>query len=161
MDYLLLTPILSAAPDNDTVKLFFASSVIIFLVIWRILAKHFFKPVFEVLEQREARTVGDEHEAKLLTDQDKRAQIELASELKIIRAQAIKKREAIVSEAKQQAAKVLETAHAQAAEELKGARAQITVLREQAKQDLSSEIEKLAAVTYDRLLSANNTKTLH
>ena len=159
----LFLPLLSAAstPEGDgRVQLFFISSVVIFIVVWRILARFFFKPIFAVLEEREARTSGDEKTAKELKERNSRLQRTLDEELKNVRLDAIKKRDLAVNLAKEEAAEQLRMQQSRLAAELKAAREQLTVVRQTADRELEAEAVRLAAQTYSRLLQPNS-ETIH
>ena len=136
-------------------------SLVIFIVLWQIMSRYFFKTMFEVLELREARTVGDERKA-LLLKQDTRAVVEhIENEVKAARLLGIKGRNEITGAAKVEAEKIIEAAHLEAARELESARHQIIALKERARQELLAEAQRLADETYLRLLKESQQSTVH
>ena len=136
-------------------------SLVIFVVLWQVMSRYFFKTMFEVLELREARTVGDERRALLLR-QDTRSAIEhIEKEVKAAKLLGIKGRNEITGAAKIEAEKIIEAAHLEAARELESARRQIAALKERARQDLLAEAKRLADETYLRLLNESQQSMMH
>lgn len=148
------------AKEEPTLGVFLGSAAL-FIIVWQILSRFFFKPVFSVLTEREARTSGDEQKAHELHEETKTLLHHIESELRVSRMSGVKKRDEIVGRAKLKAAKIVEEAQAQAARELQAARDEITKLKESARRDLETEAEKLAVEAYCRLLNEDVSTTVH
>jgi F-type H+-transporting ATPase subunit b len=93
--------------------------VVLFLLLWLILSKLLFKPYLGLLEERERRTTGAQHDSADLEHEG--AQLKRQYEEKIAQAQAAayaakdvilqdarKQREAILSQAREEASKTLD-----------------------------------------------------
>ena len=93
--------------------------VILFVLLWLILSKLLFKPYLSLLEERERRTTGAQHDSADLEHEG--AQLKRQYEEKIAQAQAAayaakdvilqdarKQREAILSQAREEASKTLD-----------------------------------------------------
>jgi len=136
-------------------------SLIIFLVLWQVMSRYFFKTMFEVLELREARTVGDERRALLLRQDTRTAVEHIENEVKAAKLLGIKGRNEITGAAKMEAEKIIEAAHLEALRELESARHQIAALKEKAKRDLLAEAQRLADETYLKLLDESQQGVMH
>jgi F0F1-type ATP synthase membrane subunit b/b' len=145
--------------ENPLLQLFI-SSIIIFLVLWQILSRYFFKTMFQLLELREARTTGDEKRALLLRKDTQKIMEFIENEVKTAKLLGIKGRNEITAVAKAEAEKIIEAARLEASRELENARKQILILKERARQELLSEAKKLADETYLRLLNENASHTI-
>ena len=128
-------------------------SAIIFIVLWQILARVFFKPVFKVLEEREARTIGDEIKAHELKNEARDLTHYIESQLRVARAEGIKRRDDIIAKSKREANKILEQGQIQTSSRLKAAQSEIHQLKESAKKELALEAEKLADEAFRRILT--------
>ena len=128
-------------------------SAIIFILLWQILSRIFFKPVFKVLEEREARTIGDEAQAHDLKNEARDLTHHIEAQLRVARADGIKKRDEIVAKSKREANKILEQGQAQTSSKLKAAQLEIHQLKENAKKELALEAKKLADEAFHRILT--------
>ena len=157
---ILIASAVDVGKEEPTLGIFLGSAAL-FLIVWQVLSRWFFKPVLGVLVEREARTAGDEHKAHELHEETKTLLHNIESELRVSRMVGVKKRDEIVGRAKLQAAKIVEEAQAQAASELQVARDEIAKLKENARKELENEAEKLAVEAYCRLLNEDVSTTVH
>lgn len=130
----------------------FIGSVVIFLSLWLILNRYFFRVMFQLLELREQRTVGDGQRAQLLRKDTQHLMEYIEREVKTAKLFGIKGRDEITSVAKEEAAKIIEQAHLEASRELDLARKQIVILKEKARQELLLEAKRLADEAYLHLV---------
>lgn len=142
-----------ASEANSLVPVYVVSSAVIFIFVWQVLNRVFFKPVLAVLYEREARTSGDEARAHHLKDETKKIVHGLESELRVVRVEGLKQRDELVNIANDKANALIEEAQARAQSELVKARKHIAELKEQARSELQTEAEKLAQETFLKLMS--------
>ena len=128
-------------------------SAVLFLLIWQILSRIFFKPVFKVLEEREARTYGDDHGAQRIKDQAQDLTHKIEAQIRIARADGIKKRDEVIAKSEREANKILENGQRKAAARLKEAQLEIHQLKDRAKKELAIETDKLANEVVSRVLN--------
>ena len=141
----------SGGPNPITIHV--VVSAVLFIVIWQILGRLFFKPVLKVLEDREARTLGDEQRAHELKEEAKDLTHHIESQLRVARAEGIRKRDEIIAKAEREAHKILEHGQRQAAAKLKEGQLEIHRLKENAKKELVVETENLAEEAFRRILT--------
>lgn len=141
----------TAAPNSVVIHILVSAGL--FIILWQVLGRVFFKPVFKVLEEREARTCGDEEKAHDLKEQARELNHQIEAQLRIAKAEGIRKRDEIIAKAEREANKILDNGHKQAVEKLKEAQLEIKRLRARAKHDLIVETEKLADEAFHRILN--------
>jgi F-type H+-transporting ATPase subunit b len=105
--------------------------VVLFLVLWLVLDRLLFRPYLGVLDERERRTAGTEHESADLVQEGERLKSEYQEKIAQADTAALAARESILREARQQREKIL----AEAREE-----ANTTLSR--VRQELRSQLEK-------------------
>lgn len=132
-----------------------------FLVLWSVLGNVLFKPYIKLLDEREARTSGDEDVAIAKRQEAKSLQAEIEEQLRIARLEGIRTRDERVSAAKREAQVVIDRAAEQAAQELKRAEQSIAELKSKALAELPAEAEKLSKLVVSRALSTNTSNTIH
>lgn len=147
--------------ENNPLLALVVGSIVIFVVLWQVLSRYFFKTMFQVLELREARTVGDERRAHLLRRDTHTIMEQIENEVKAAKLLGIKGRNEITGAAKVEAEKIIEAAHLEAVRELESARQQIAALKERARQELLAEAKRLADETYLRLLNESQQSVMH
>lgn len=138
-----------------------AASAGLFILLWVILGNLLFKPYLALLEEREARTVGDERRASEGQREAQRLQGEVNEELRQAALQGIKIRDSHVAEAKQEAAEITEQAAGRAAEAVAEARAEIERQVAAAREQIGQDAEQVAGVMLERLLSGSATQVVH
>ncbi len=133
----------------------------LFITLWVILGNNLFKPYLKLLEDREARTSGDEKRALELSDMSEDVRRSIDEELRGTRLQGLAARDAAVSKSKEEARRIVDDATEQARIELESARGQIEKLKSQARVELAAEAEQLSATLLSRLLAERGTQTIH
>lgn len=141
--------------------LYFFSSALLFIGVWYFLSTTVFKRLFEILELREARTVGDESQAVEKRREARQLDSKTDEALRKIRLDAIVQRDAKVQEAKLEAQRLVDRAAAAAGDELKRAGDAIAFLRDEARTELPAEAERLADTVVQRVLETHGQPTVH
>ena len=132
-----------------------------FLVLWSVLGNKLFKPYFRLLEEREARTLGDEQLAVEKRHEAKQLAADLEEQLRTARLEGIRRRDERVSKAKAEAQVIVDRAAEQASQELKRAQQQIAELKAKALGELPQEAEKLSKLVVSRALATDTSSTIH
>ena len=129
--------------------------VILFIVLWLILKKLFFQPYLHLLEERERRTTGAQHDS---TDLEREgAQLRAEYEQKIAAAQtaAYANRERVLEIARAERESVLGQARQEAAQTLDRARQEIAAAIAAERSLAASEAANIAAVIASKVLGRN------
>lgn len=131
---------------------------VIFFFFWKILAKSLFLPYLQLLEKREAQTIGREHSAAEKLRQAAALQAELDRKITEIRIEAIRKKNEELKKVRDRASVILEKAETAAQEQLRKSRWQIAENMDSYKQEVFKEAEQMARTVVDRLRSPENFK---
>lgn len=131
------------------------------LLLWQLVGNGLLKPFFELIDERERRTSGDEHSA-----QEKRAEAKsifaaVDEQLRDARLEGITVRDEIVSRAKSEAQVIIDRAAQQTAEELRKAEESIAGLKAAAVTELPAEAEKLSQLVLSRILEGTASAVVH
>lgn len=137
------------------------SSSGIFLFLWVVLGKGVFRKFFDLLEEREAKTIGAEGKASELKERARRLQQEISDIVRATRLEALKKRDSEVAAAKSQMQSVVDVANERAAARVQQARNEISKLKENAVKELRGEAEKLAELVVSRVVAGEHREVLH
>ncbi len=137
------------------------SSTATFLALWFVLGHLIFKPFFNLIDEREARTVGDEHDAQDIRNRIRIIQAQTDEQLREARVEGIVLRDERVNQAKKEAQVVIDREAQAAAVELKRAEQQIAELKAKAMSELPQEAEKLAKLVVSRALATEGSRTIH
>jgi F-type H+-transporting ATPase subunit b len=126
--------------------------VILFVVLWLILNKILFQPYLRVLEEREHKTTGAEHDSADLEYEG--ARLRAQYEEKIAQAQAAghAAKDAILQDARQQREAIINHAREEAASTLEGIRREIAVAMQREKQLASAEAVAVAGEMVGKVL---------
>jgi F-type H+-transporting ATPase subunit b len=126
--------------------------VILFVVLWLILSKVLFRPYLDLLEERERKTTGAQHDSEDLEHEG--AQLKAEYEEKIAQAQAAgyAAKEAIVQDARQQREKILGQAREEAAASLNSLRQEVAAALEKEQQLAAAEVSIVAADMVSKVL---------
>lgn len=126
--------------------------IILFVALWLILNKILFQPYLRLLEERERRTIGAEHDSADLEHEG--ARLRARYEEKIAQAQtaAYAAKDAILQEARQQREKILGEARAAAASKLEQARREISLALEKEKALAAAEAATVAGEMVSKVL---------
>lgn len=138
-----------------------AASAATFIVLWFVLGHLIFKPFFQLLEEREARTIGDEHSAQEKKIRAKVLEQQVAEKLREARLAGIVQRDERVKIAKTRAQETIDLAAKHASDELARAEEQIAGLKNRALEELAAEAEKLSGLVVTRALASDTSQTIH
>jgi F-type H+-transporting ATPase subunit b len=126
--------------------------VILFFLLWIVLSKILFRPFLDLLEERERRTIGVQHDA---TDLEREgAQLRAQYEDKIAQAQAAgyAAKEAVLQEGRQQRERLLTQAREEAASMLEAARREVESQMEKERQLSATEAGVVAQQMVHKIL---------
>ncbi|MFN8390466.1 MAG: ATP synthase F0 subunit B [Bdellovibrionota bacterium] len=132
-----------------------------FIVLWIVLGNMVFKPLFQLIEEREARTSGDEQAAVERRQEAKDLAATIEEKLRAARVDGVQLRDARVAQAKREAQAILDRAEESATEELRRAQQMIDDLKARALGELQPEAEKLSQLVVARAIAQNATDTIH
>ncbi len=137
------------------------SSAGLFILLWTILGNALFKPYIKLLEEREARTMGDEKRAAEAFRESEKVAQEINEELRQAALHGIKIRDSHVAEAKDEANQVVDHASSVAARELEAAREEIAKLVAEAREQINQDAQQVAGAMLDRLLTGSGSQVVH
>src|ERR1041384_405450 len=118
--------------------------IILFVVLWLILNKIFFQPYLHLLEERERRTTGAEHDSADLEHEGARLRAQYEEKITQAQSAAYAAKDAIVNEGRQQREIILSEARDQAAGKLDQVRREVTEALQHEKARLMSEAQATA-----------------
>jgi F-type H+-transporting ATPase subunit b len=126
--------------------------VVLFVVLWLILSKLLFKPYQNLLDERERKTTGAEHDSSELEHEG--ARLKSQYEQRIVQAQtaAYAAKDAILQDARQQREKILGQARDEAAKALDQVRRDIAGALEHEKRLADTEVSALARDMVSKVL---------
>ena len=127
----------------------------LFLVVWYCF-RSILNPFLKNVEERQARTFGDEEAAQEKRQKVKLLDVEIEELLRQARHEGAQVRDAKVAQAKQEAQKVIEQAETWAAAEIENGEDEVAVLKQRALCDVAGEVEKLSRLVVDRALSSGS-----
>jgi F-type H+-transporting ATPase subunit b len=126
--------------------------IIIFVVLWLILNKILFQPYLGLLEQRERRTTGAEHESAELEHEGSRLRAQYEEQISQAQSAAYSAKEAIVEDGRQQREKILAQARQEAASHLERVRREVSLALQRERQLAAVEANAVAAEMVSKLL---------
>jgi F-type H+-transporting ATPase subunit b len=118
--------------------------IILFIVLGLILNKILFQPYLRLLEERERRTIGAEHDSADLEHEGARLRAQYEEKIAQAQTAAYAAKDAILQEARQQREKILGQARAEAASKLEQARREIALALEKEKALAAAETTTVA-----------------
>jgi F-type H+-transporting ATPase subunit b len=126
--------------------------IVLFLVLWIILSKVLFGPYLNLLDERERRTTGAQHDSTDLEQEG--ARLRAQYEEKIAQAQAAghAAREAILREGRQQREKLLTQAREGAMSMLEGVRREVESQMQRERQLAAAEARTVAQEMVEKIL---------
>ena len=129
--------------------------IVIFLLLWIILSKLLFRPYLNLLDQREHRTTGAQHDSTDL--QYEGARLRAQYEEKIAQAQAAgyAAKEAILQEARQQREKVLTQVREDTMRILEEVRRELASQVQRERQVVADEVRTIAQEMASKILGRN------
>jgi len=119
--------------------------IVLFVVLWLILNKIFFQPYLHLLEERERRTTGAEHDSADLEHEGTRLRAQYEEKITQAQNAAYTAKDAIVNEGRQQREKILREAREQAAGKLDQVRREVAEALQHEKAQASAEATVVAA----------------
>ena len=125
---------------------------ILFVALWLILNKILFQPYLRLLEERERRTIGAEHDSADLEHEGARLRAQYEEKIAQAQSAAYAAKDAILQEARQQREKILGEARAAAASKLEQARREISLALEKEKALAAAEAATVAGEMVSKVL---------
>src|ERR1044071_7154097 len=104
--------------------------IVLFIVLWLILSKILFQPYLHLLEQREHRTTGAEHDSPDLETEGSRLRAKYEEQISQAQIAGRAAKEAIVQEGRQQREKILAQARQEATSQLERVRREVALALE-------------------------------
>ena len=126
--------------------------IILFIVLGLILNKILFQPYLRLLEERERRTIGAEHDSADLEHEGARLRAQYEEKIAQAQTAAYAAKDAILQEARQQREKILGQARAEAASKLEQARREISLALEREKALAAAEAATVAGEMVSKVL---------
>ncbi|HET9548770.1 MAG TPA: ATP synthase F0 subunit B [Candidatus Binatia bacterium] len=126
--------------------------IILFVALWLILNKILFQPYLQLLEERERRTIGAEHDSADLEHEGARLRAQYEEKIAQAQTAAYAAKDAILQEARQQREKILGQARAAAASKLEQARREISLALEKEKALAAAEAATVAGEMVSKVL---------
>lgn len=126
--------------------------IILFVALWLILNKILFQPYLQLLEERERRTIGAEHDSADLEHEGTRLRAQYEGKIAQAQSAAYAAKDAILQEARQQREKILGQARAEAASKLEQARREIALALEKEKALAAAETATVAGEMVSKVL---------
>ena len=134
----------------------------IFVLLWKVVGEGLMKPFFDMLAEREQKTVGDEKKAQKTLELSAQVASDIDSELLEARVEGVKLREEQLAAARGEVTKVTDKASKEAEATLTAGREEINIVASKARSDLEKEIDGLAEVLVSRVLGKESAgKTVH
>jgi F-type H+-transporting ATPase subunit b len=129
--------------------------IVIFLVLWIILSKVLFRPYLNLLEQRERRTTGAQHDSTDLEHEGVRLRAQYEEKIAQAQAAGYAAKEAILQEARQQREKVLTQVREDAMRILEEVRRELASQVQRERQVVADEVRTIAQEMASKILGRN------
>jgi F-type H+-transporting ATPase subunit b len=126
--------------------------IVLFLVLWLILSKVLFGPYLALLEARERRTAGAQHESSSLAQEGERLKAQYEAKIAEAEGAGASIKERILQEARQQREAILARAREEAATTLDRARQQLQDQLAKERQIAAAEIAYVAEAMASKVL---------
>jgi F-type H+-transporting ATPase subunit b len=126
--------------------------IILFVVLWLVLTRILFRPYLALLEERERRTAGTQHESAELAHESERLRAQF--EERIAQAQAVgtAAKESLLQQARREREQLISQAREEATRTLEQARAEIQRQMEKEKQLATAEVNVIAREMAHKIL---------
>ena len=118
--------------------------IVLFLVLWLILSKLLFRPYLGLLEERERKTIGTDHDSTDLEHEGARLRAQYEEKIAQAQADGYAAKEAILQQARQQREKLLNQAREEALAMLEGVRREVESQIQKERQLAATEIRTIA-----------------
>jgi F-type H+-transporting ATPase subunit b len=129
--------------------------IVIFLVLWIILTKRLFLPYLNLLEQRERRTTGTQHDSTDLEHEGARLRAQYEEKIAQAQAAGYAAKETILQEARQQREKVLTQVREEAMSMLEDVRREVASQMRRERQVAAAEVRTIARDMASKILGRN------
>ena len=129
--------------------------IVIFLVLWVILSKVLFRPYLNLLEQRERRTTGAQHDSTDLEHEGARLRAQYEEKIAQAQTAGYAAKEAIVQEARQQREKALAQVREEAMRMLEEIRRELADQVQRERQVATAEVRAIAQEMARKILGRN------
>jgi F-type H+-transporting ATPase subunit b len=126
--------------------------ILLFLVLWIILSKVLFRPYLHLLEERERRTIGAQHDSTELEREGARLRAQYEEQIARAQAAGYTAKEAIVQEGRQQREKLLGQAREMAMNMLEGVRREVDSQMQRERQLAVAEARIVAQEIANKIL---------
>jgi F-type H+-transporting ATPase subunit b len=126
--------------------------MIIFLIVWVVLTRIFFRPYLALIEERERRTAGMQLEAAELTHEGERLKTQYDGRIAQAQVAGVTAKEAILQEARQQRDQLLAHARQEAARALEEVRQEVQRQMETEKQLATAEVAVISQEMVSKIL---------
>lgn len=126
--------------------------IVLFVVLWLVLNKLLFQPYLRLLDERERRTTGAQHDCVELEHEGERLRARYQEKIAQGQAAGYAAKEAILQEARAEREKILAQARQQAAQNLEGVRSEIAAAMERERRLAASEAAALAEEMASKVL---------
>ena len=126
--------------------------ILLFLVLWIILSKVLFRPYLHLLEERERRTIGAQHDSTELEREGARLRAQYEEQIARAQAAGYTAKEAIVQEGRQQREKLLGQARETAMNMLEGVRREVDSQMQRERQLAVAEARIVAQEIANKIL---------
>src|SRR5262245_41191064 len=126
--------------------------IILFVLLWLILNKVFFQPYLHLLEERERKTSGAEHDSAELEHEGARLRTQYQEKIAQAQTAGYAAKETILQEARQQREKILADARHEATQTLERVRSEIAAAVEQEKRIAAAEVTTVAGEMASKVL---------
>jgi F-type H+-transporting ATPase subunit b len=129
--------------------------VILFVLLWLILSKVLFRPYLRLLEEREHKTTGAQHDSSDLEHEGARLRAEYEEKIKAAQSAAYGEKERSVQAARVEREKVLSQARDEATQVLERARQEIAQALAAERRLAAAEATSIAAAIASKVLGRN------
>ena len=126
--------------------------IVLFLTLWIILSKVLFRPYLNLLEERERRTTGAQHDAADLEQEGARLRAEYEQAIARAQTSGYAAKESILQEAREQREKLLSQAREEAMTLLEGVRREVASQLQKERQFAAAEARVVAQEMVDKIL---------
>ena len=126
--------------------------IVLFVVLWLILNKLLFQPYLRLLEERERKTTGAQHDSVDLEHEGARLKAQFDEKMAQGQAAGYAAKEAINQDARQQREKILGQARDEAGRSLEQVRQQVAAAMEQENRLVAAEVSVVAVDMVNKVL---------
>ena len=126
--------------------------IILFVVLWLILNKILFQPYLHLLEERESKTSGAEHDSAALEHEGARLRAQYEEKIAQAQAAGYAAKDAILQDARQQREKILSQARQDATSVLERVRREVATAMATEKQLAAAEAALVASEMVSKVL---------